>query len=340
MRAVAPLLLLLTAVSGFASAQQPRQSVRGVVRDAAGAPLGGAGVFLGARETLTDPQGLFRFDSVPPGRYAVTIRLPGFAPLRSRIAVLETEPAELEYLLTPAPLLLPTVVVEGRRTGIYGAVGDTGFRAAVGARVQVSGSQGGEALTDSMGRFAFPHADRGPYMVRVTYRGYTERRVLVEIKPGEGRELAVMLVPASGSESPGDGGAIQDLGSRLARGFERERLAGKDLTRYGSGGLCDVPRLRSEVGATTTLILNGQTVIPDFDVSSLCSWRADEVELVEFGRDVCRDVTQTLVHLLMTNLRTWCSGRTRNVPRSIMAGRGRITSQNAGTSYVVIWEKR
>ena len=116
-------------------------------------------------------------------------------------------------------------------------------------------------------------------------------------------------------------------------------MATKDLERYGSGGLCDIPRIRTEVGrsstATTNLILNGVTVYRDFDVASLCSWRADEVELVEFNSHICKDLTQSVAAIL--NL--WCVGGS-NVPRSMMVEGGPVSTQGVNGSYVIIWEKR
>ncbi len=334
----AALWLLLPATQG--SAQDAVQSVTGIVRDTAGKPLSGADVFLGDRTTTTSPSGAFRIDGLKPGKYPIQIRLVGYTPVHSRVVVLATEPTEMEYFMVSAPYLLAPLVVESRRTGLYGAVGDTGYKAAVGARVQVLGSMGGEALTDSMGRFAFPEADRGLYMVRVTYPGYTERRFTVEVKHGQGRELGVLLTREPTVASRDEEGAVEDLGKRLTAGLSRERMTASDLERMGSEGLCDIPRIKAEVGraatATTTLILNGVTVLREFEVASLCSWRADEVELVEFSSDVCKDLTLSIA---MT-LGTWCSGRARNVTRSIMPGGGGIRTQGAGGSYVVIWEKR
>lgn len=337
-------MLVVVAVLSLAAlpvraAAQSVQSVIGTVRDSSGAPVGGADVVVGQRRTQTNNQGVFRVDSLRPGTYPITVRLIGYTPARSRVVVVESGPTEVTYFLLPAPFLLPTVVVEGNRTGIYGSVGDTGYRAAVGARVQVAGFQGGEVLTDSMGRFGFPEANRGAYMVRVTFPGYTERRILVELKKGEGRELAVMLTPSSRQGASTEESAIQELGLRFAMGLARERLSGQELSRYGSGGICDIPRLKSEVGKQTTLILNGTSVFPEFEVSALCAWRADEVELVEFSSDVCREVTRTLSSLLEGPLKTWCIARTRRVTRSVAGGGRPVGIQQPGTSYVVIWEK-
>ncbi|MGH7561854.1 MAG: hypothetical protein ACRENB_12645 [Gemmatimonadales bacterium] len=97
--------------------------------------------------------------------------------------------------------------------------------------------------------------------------------------------------------------------------------------------LCDLPRIRSETGTETTIILNGVTVLKEF---SLCAFRADEVELVEFGKDVCADPTQSIAQLVGVT----CSGRNRAAPRSLAGGGGRIATQGQLGGYVISWEKR
>lgn len=327
------------------SAQQPLQSVLGVVRDSSGTGLAGADVVIGQRRTTTGPSGSFRVDSLRPGQYSITVRLVGFTPIRSRVAVVATEPTEVEYFLLRAVPTLPTMVVTSHRTGIYGTVGDTAYHAASGARVLVVGREGGEARTDSAGHFAFPELPGGKYMVRVTFPGYAERRFLVEIKKGEGKELAVLLVPYRETPSRADDIALDELGKRLATGLERERMDVPQMERYSSMALCDVPRIRAEIGhGDVTILFSVNGVNADTtNVERLCAWRADEVELVEFGSDTCRDVSGTISQLLGI----WCSGRTRpNLPTSIR-GRGsapgsggRIRAQVPGMPYVIVWEKR
>jgi hypothetical protein len=196
----------------------------------------------------------------------------------------------------------------------------------------VLGARGGEALTDSLGRFAFPAADRGVYMVRVTFPGYRERRLTVELKRGEGREIAVQLMPSLETPFRGDEWALKDLRLRLAMGLRHERLTAAQLQRYGSGELCNVGM---QTGPVPFIIVNGTNLYRGMPPRFLCFWRADEVELVEFGTDVCREVSNSISYLVGA----WCGNSRRAVPRSIMGGR-RISSQGGGRGYVVIWEKK
>ena len=58
--------------------------------------------------------------------YNLTLRLAGYAALRSPVAV-RPGIREYDYVLHPAVQVLATLNVEARRTGIYGTVGDTGL---------------------------------------------------------------------------------------------------------------------------------------------------------------------------------------------------------------------
>ena len=65
-------------------AQNPTQSVRGVVRDAANREtLPGASLMLRKLErgTITDMEGQFLFSEVPVGRYTLEVRFVGYEPV-------------------------------------------------------------------------------------------------------------------------------------------------------------------------------------------------------------------------------------------------------------------
>jgi carboxypeptidase family protein len=336
------LLGCLFLLSATLHAQQYR-SIRGTVRDTAGAPLEGAELLFGNRSVRTNAQGAYRIDSLRTGNVFLTVRFAGYVPIRATIRIEETRPSDLSFVMTRAPFLLPPIVTEVRRTGIYGAVGDTFQRPLRGVRVQVAGVNGGVKFTDSLGAFAFSAADRGAYLVRMTYPGFGERRFPVELNPGEGRQIVAVLSPSTVSASREDDQVFEDLRRRLAFGLRRNFLTPDDLSRYGSQGLCEIPRIFAMVGrfgATTTVLLNGTTPLYEFPVSALCAWRADDISLVEFGGDVCADVTSTIGQAL--SVPAWCSGRSRNVPRSMGGGATRRIrgAESRGSSYIIIWEKR
>ena len=302
------------------------------MRDSAGVALAGAEVILVNKRLLTTPQGGFRFDSLPVGTHLITIRLVGYTALRSSVSV-RTASREYNYVLHAAPQVLSTLKVEARRIAIYGTVGDTGFKPLAGVKVQLAGKGGGEAITDSGGRFAFPQAGQGQYVVRAVHPGYAEERLFIEVRKGEGVELAIRLRPSRAIASREDDVAVHDLGRRLVTNLAGDRLTSSQLERYGSLGLCDMPGIVARLQAPRdglTIILNGTVILQNMPVYALCSWQAAEVELVEFGYSVCRDVTRTLVDLL----HVWCT----KFNQRARGGIGRTQSQ--GGPFVVIWERR
>ncbi|MGQ0704061.1 MAG: carboxypeptidase regulatory-like domain-containing protein [Gemmatimonadales bacterium] len=332
---------LLLVRGSLAAAQPSTGSVQGTVTDTTGRALAGVEISVGRTLVRTNPQGFFRVDGLPAGQYALAARLVGYAPVRIPFTVPPDKPAELRIRLVPAAYTLPEVVVESRRTG-YGAVLDSSFAPLMGATVQIFGLKRETTLTDSAGQFALAAPRPGPYLVRVSAKGHGERRIFLELSKGAGRELRFRLTASQATSARDEETALNELGLRLAAGLRTERLTATQLERYQSFGICDIPRIREQVGrsslSSTTLILNGTRVIKGFPVTALCTWRADEVDLVEFGSDPCRDVTFTIATLI--NPLAWCSGRARVVTRS-MGGSGQpIRAQTSGTSYVVIWEKR
>ncbi|HEU5219736.1 MAG TPA: carboxypeptidase-like regulatory domain-containing protein [Gemmatimonadales bacterium] len=303
-------LFLITSTSP-ASAQQRLQSIQGTVRDADGPLLADADVLLGTRRTSTNPSGQFRIDGLAPGKYQMTVRRIGYRPVRTVVAVVESEPTEVEFLLISAPVLLPPLIVETRRTGIYGVVGDTAFRAAPGAKVEVVGQNGGTVLTDSTGRFGYPRAFHGNYMVRISLPGYAERWFTLEMKNGEGRELVVRLTPGGKPPSPKDDVALFDLHDRLLRARTYNLMGQNELEHFGSQPLCDVPRIRLIIssGKDYTVIVNGNATLSN---PPLCTWQMDEIALLEF------------------------SSTGSNLPRTAGINRNRSVS----TPVIYLWEKR
>lgn len=271
---------VLTLAGLPALAQQP---VSGVIKNPEGGPIAGAEVMVANRKTVTDSAGRFRVDSLKPGNLAFAVRAQGFWPYRSRLT-LRTRPLELELTLRPSLTELPEIVVEGRRTGIYGVVGDVKTGGRTGAKVEVIGHGGGAQLTDSAGRFAFPAADRGDYLIVVSLPGYEQRRISLRIDDGKARELSIRIYPgAGGGPTRIESWAFDQLRSRLASWPRRTRMTRAELDKYpGVESICDIARVQNAAGAGVTVILNGILTLENWP---LCDFRADEVELIEFSRD-------------------------------------------------------
>lgn len=324
-----------------AAAQGPLVQLRGTVQDSLGAPLAGAEVVVGRRSAVSTAQGTFVMDSLTPGRYSLTVRKIGFIPVRQVLDVPRAGLSGLAFRLHQASTILPTVVVEATRAGIHGVIALAGERPAAGATVSILGPDGREVEADGGGRFGFPDLRPGAYLVRVTLPGWSERRVSVQLRRGEGRELAINLLPTPRPLSRADLPALEDLDRRLKFGLRMERVTAEDLQRRGSTNACDLPQLRAVVGgrnSQVTLIVNGTTVYRSMPVHTLCAWRADEIEMVEFGPSVCSDVTRTVATLLGV----WCPRSSRRIttpPRSLSGQTGAMSGGDLG-AYVILWERR
>jgi hypothetical protein len=301
--------------------------VQGVVADSAGAGLEGADIVVGSRTTRTTARGTFLLDSVPLGKQVLVARFLGRAPARIAITVVAGTPVELFIRLFPAAYTLPEVTVEASRTGIFGVVVDPAMTPVSGARVQILGTGGKDLQTDGAGSFSFPAAQPGPYLVRVTASGYGEQHTLVEVQRGQGRQVRFRLAISSRAPSRIEEVALADLGKRLATGFRAERLTSAQLERYETLGLCDLPYIREKLreggDKFTNLILNGTTLIKEFPIVSLCTWSANEVDLVELGPEYCWEVTMSIALLIQPGV-VRCPTLRRPMP---------------GHSYVMLWEK-
>jgi hypothetical protein len=82
----------------------------------------------------------------------------------------------------------------------------------------------------------------------------------------------------------------------------------------------------------TTLVLNGRTVYQEMPIGGLCGWRVDEVELVEFGNNVCKEQTKTIADLL----KIYCGPLGTRGPTTM----GNSSGLPGRQSCVVIWEKK
>jgi outer membrane receptor protein involved in Fe transport len=113
-------LLALLALVGATAGAQEQGILAGQVRDAIGDVLPGVTVDLHAvggdvdRTAITDAEGRFEVTSLPPGRYQVDLRLPGFATSVRTVDVTAGGRATVEATLQVA--LTADVLVTGRRT--------------------------------------------------------------------------------------------------------------------------------------------------------------------------------------------------------------------------------
>lgn len=94
-RSAFSLLLLCLLTTLPAAAQEQRGSIEGIVTDSSGAVLPGVTIearspaMVGVTTVVSDSDGVYRFPSLPPGRYEVTASLQGFAPAKASNVLLE-----------------------------------------------------------------------------------------------------------------------------------------------------------------------------------------------------------------------------------------------------------
>lgn len=120
MRLASPLLLaLLTASTVWLAAAASAQpaAIRGTVRDAAGAPLPGASVYLSGttRGASADADGRFRIEAIPPGAYRVVGSLVGYQPDVREMRIQAGDDRPVVLTLSATTLALGTVEVEAER---------------------------------------------------------------------------------------------------------------------------------------------------------------------------------------------------------------------------------
>lgn len=188
-------VLVLTAlVSPRTACAQPGYGrITGVVVDTTGNPMADATVLLFAqrRQTRTRSDGTFVLDSVKAGTARVTARAIGYVAAGVDMYVKTDSTSTVQLTLLQFAVVLPAMTSRVNDLGLSGIVGDTAYRAILGAKVQVLGT-GLYAFTDSLGQFRLP-LKPGSYMVRIEAKGFRGQAVGVSIPPDAGRKITALL---------------------------------------------------------------------------------------------------------------------------------------------------
>lgn len=296
-------------------------------------PIEGAQGQVSELVATTGPDGMMYFRGLPPGLWQITTRYIGFLPDVRDVTVSGREPTRVLVKLVPAPLRLPPVVVDATRPGLFGIVSTTSLAPLANAEVRLLGRRARTIRTDSAGGFMHPEAE-GEYLLRVTAEGYRERRFSLAVPEDGGREVLVQLDAAEpGYQASGNRELyfLSDLSYRLAWARPNSVLNRGAMAAYGMQSVCEVPEVGSVVNRQhlrgLVTLLDGQ-----FVVGNLCGIRADAVEIVEWGRDVCAGSAGALADLFqgLCNPRREASGR-------LGSTRSRIRQ---GPAYLIIWLAR
>jgi hypothetical protein len=322
---------LILAASLVAAEALAAQGLEVLVLDEQERPIEAAQGQVGELRAVTGADGMLRFPALPSGRYQLATRAIGYRLDMREVLVTSPGPARLTVRMNPAPQVLPPVIVEVVRPGLYGVVGDRRAQAIIGAEVELLGMRGRIMTTDSTGAFAFPLA-AGVNLLRISRAGFEERRFSVTIPEGGGQEVLVQLAEADGRSrdiGPGERGALRDLRTRLAWGTRRSVMTSADLEQFGTVSVCDMPILNS-----VTRDRRGSTlgVVDGWHVTfNVCDYRADEVELVEWGANVCTDPTG----VLRSMFRASCLGQRQS--GGVQPRGGASTRELPG--YIIIWRR-
>ena len=311
--------------------------VRGIIRDTQGGAVSGAEVTLESprRTATSNEQGFFALDEVPSGKRRLQVRRIGYLAVNPTVIVPQLEDDTLKVILMQLPQQLEPIDVVIQRKGIYGVVGDSAYRALPGTLVELLGA-GIADTTDSTGRFGFEDLKERHYVLRFSRVGYYGRLISVD-HTNRGREFSVFLTEyRRGSfdwaNSREAGNALPDLATRLAMEPKRYRMTREELSRYGTMAICEIPRVRSQVyprtrsmmGEEPNILLRGSTWWKN---ASLCGWNADQIDLLEWGTDPCKEAWKSIADML-----------------GIYCGPQRQSSLYAQTPglrkpYVVIWPR-
>ena len=329
--AIVVLSLLGTAASGAPAAMPQRELyiVRGYVKDTQGAPVPDVEIIMDSprRVSRSDPRGYFLLDSVPVGKRRLTARRIGYLPVSPPVLVPQLVDDTLQIIMIQQAHQLAPIDVQVERKGIYGVVGDTAYHALPGTLVEVLGGEIADT-TDAQGRFGFDGLRERHYVLRVSRVGYFGRLISVD-HGGKGRDLSVFLTPYStGSYDWANSRealiALPDLAARLAMEPKRNRMTREELDRYGTAAVCDIPRIRSQVGQDPDIVLRGVTW---YRMANLCAWTADQLDLLEWGGDPCKESWKSIADVLTL----YCGPQRQS---SLYA-----RTPNKRKGYVVLWPR-
>lgn len=110
-RLVVSVVTLVLIATRSVDAQEPGGTVRGVVVDEASRRLPGATIRIAGTETrrVSDPDGVFAFERLSPGRYRLTATMIGASPVSDSVAVRAGDTVQVRFTLRVVPFKLETL---------------------------------------------------------------------------------------------------------------------------------------------------------------------------------------------------------------------------------------
>ncbi|MCB9896997.1 MAG: carboxypeptidase regulatory-like domain-containing protein [Planctomycetes bacterium] len=173
-------------------------SLAGSVRDEAGRPVVGAALTVGEgwrgtggdappppQHALSDRDGAFAWDGLPPGSTNVDAQAPGFAPLRASVQLALDAPATLELVLRPGCRVTGLVLDAADGAPLADAWVSSGRTGAFDTR---------RTQTDAQGRFALDDLPADRLDLRADHRAYLTASAHLSLDPDAPCEQRFELV--------------------------------------------------------------------------------------------------------------------------------------------------
>jgi hypothetical protein len=286
-------------------------AVAGIVVDTLGNPIGGAEVTIPdlARRLHTRPNGTFRFDSIPRGKYDMRARKIGFAAAMKRVQV-DSSGGVGEFQLAPVTQALPPMISASSRIGVEGHVSDMNDHDVPGALVRVLGT-GLDAITDSSGNFFVP-AEGGRYILSIAKDSFLTRLVGVTIPRDSGRRVDAWI--ARGQLASFEKmWVVENLRERQAWTKEQDRFlfTREDLARLGIEWIYDAIALTEEkfqppspYSRDCRVVINGGP-----ETVNLPTLTIEDVESVEVYRDYSSSLVRPTVAAVTPRKSVFNKGR-------------------------------
>jgi Carboxypeptidase regulatory-like domain len=180
-------------------------TLRGVVRDAGGAPLARALVNLkGIAMARTDSQGKYVFMNVPSGTHQVTVQRSGLESKAAQIQVAAKRSNEAKFRLAPNGQNTreaggSQIFMRGAGASLHGVILDNLKRSVAGAKITLIQSESAVSVISGLnGGYEFRNIKPGMYRTIVSKLGYegASQFVVVRVGGSESRDFQLNRTPS------------------------------------------------------------------------------------------------------------------------------------------------
>ncbi len=282
----AVLAALMLPATQLLAQDQPGRAVIGMVRDAAGAPLGDVTVRVTRAATTqiftTGNNGRYRFSGLADGVWTLTAQRIGYTPFVTEITV-ALDGVSRDIVLEARTRTLDSVLVSAKWTGVRGITYDARrFSPLPDAQVTIMGAKLVDS-TDADGTFAIEMPRGQNALVRIEREGFLPVMRSAVVENGRYVELDIPLDTAN--PAPKDYLDVKDLELRLGLAGTMAVMVGREeLQRTGARSVADAlietPTGRRKgiiIGRDACVFVNG-LARPNFPIDAV---RVEDVEFIE-----------------------------------------------------------